>query len=79
MLYDMKRGSILAHPSLFDSKPPPIRTTAQQDTTFLGIDEAAFDKILKEHSQVGIAFLKEINRVLFVRSRAMAARLTSVF
>ena len=69
VLYDMKRGSILAHPSLFDSEPPPIRITAEQDTIFLGIDGAAFDKILKEHSQIGIAFLKEIVRVLFVRSR----------
>ncbi|GAG66725.1 unnamed protein product [marine sediment metagenome] len=66
VLYDMKRGSILAHPSLFDSEPPPVRITAQQDTVFLGIDGASFDRILQEHPQIGITFLKEIIRVLFI-------------
>jgi CRP-like cAMP-binding protein len=79
VLYDLKRGSILAHPSLFGSEPPPIRLTIREDTVFLGTDRDAFEAFLDAHPQMGITFLKEIIRVLFVRSRAMADRLTDVF
>ena len=79
VLYDLKRGSILAHPSLFGSEPPPIRITTREETVFIGSEKEDFELFLKEHPQLGITFLKEIIRVLFVRSRALADRLTDVF
>lgn len=79
VLYDLKRGSILAHPSLFGSEPPPIRLTTRENTVFIGSGKEAFESFLEQHPKMGITFLKDIIRVLFVRSRAMADRLTDVF
>ena len=79
VLYDLKRGSILAHPSLFGSEPPPIRLTTREDTVFIGIEKEVFESFLEESPRMGIIFLQEIIRVLFVRSRALADRLTDVF
>ena len=79
VLYDLKRGSMLAHPTLFGSEPPPIRLTTREPTVFIGSEKKDFEKFLEEHPQMGITFLKDMIRVLFVRSRAMADRLTDVF
>lgn len=79
VLYDLKRGSLLAHPSLFGSEPPPIRLTTREDTLFIGLEKEGFESFLDQHPRLGIIFLKDIIRVLFVRSRAMADRLTDVF
>ena len=38
-----------------------------------------FERFLREHPEMGVTFLKELVRVLFVRSRALADRLTDVF
>ena len=79
VLSNMKRGSIIAHPSIFDSGSPPVRVTTVRDAAGLGTDGAAFERMLEEHPLIGIKFLKEIIRVLFIRYRGLAARLTDVF
>ena len=79
VLYDMKRGSILAHPTVFGAKPPLIRLTTRKDCVFVGFDKAGFEAFLEKHPRMGILLLKEIIRVLFVRSRALAERLTDIF
>ena len=79
VLYDMKRGSLLAHPTIFGALPPPVRLTTREDTAAVGFEREPFEAFLAEQPQLGITFLKEIIRVLFVRSRAMADRLTDVF
>jgi len=79
VLYDMKRGSILAHPSLFGADPPPVRVVTRRDCVFIGFQKEDFSAFLEEHPRMGVVFLREVIRVLFVRSRAMAERLTDVF
>jgi CRP-like cAMP-binding protein len=70
----MTRGAILAHPSLFGAKPPPVRVIIQKDTTFLGTNGKSFDSFLKKYPETGNIFLKEMIRVLFMRYRELAAR-----
>ena len=79
VLARMTRGAILAHPSLFGVKPPPVRAIIQKDTTFLGTDGKSFDSFLKKHPETGNIFLKEMIRVLFTRYRELAARFNVVF
>lgn len=79
VLYDMKRGSIIAQPSLFGAPPPPVRVVTRKECVFVGFQKEGFEEFLAKNPRLGIVFLKEIIRVLFVRSRAMAERLTDVF
>ena len=74
----MTRGSILAHPSMFGVKPPPVRVLLPKDSVFLIIDGPSFDAFLKKHPEIGIKFQQELIRVLFIRLRNYAARLTGV-
>jgi CRP-like cAMP-binding protein len=74
----MTRGSILAHPSMFGVKPPPVRVLLPKDSVFLVIDGPSFDSFLKEHPETGIKFQHELIRVLFIRLRNYAARLTNI-
>jgi CRP-like cAMP-binding protein len=79
VLYDMKKGSILAHPSLFGADPPPVRVLTRKDCVFIGFQKDGFNTFVEEHPRLGVIFLREVIRVLFVRSRAMAERLADVF
>jgi CRP-like cAMP-binding protein len=74
VMASMTRGAILAHPSLFGVKPPPVRVIIHKDTTFLGTNGMSFDAFLKKHPETGNIFLKEMIRVLFMRYRELAAR-----
>jgi CRP-like cAMP-binding protein len=75
----MTRGAILAHPSMFGVKPPPVRVIISKDSVFLVIDGPSFDSFLKKHPEIGIKFLQELIRVLFIRLRNYAARFTGAF
>jgi CRP-like cAMP-binding protein len=75
----MTRGSILAHPSMFGVKPPPVRVLLPKDSVFLVTDGASFDSFLKEHPEIGVKFQQELIRILFIRLRSYAARFTGVF
>jgi CRP-like cAMP-binding protein len=75
----MTRGSILAHPSMFGVKPPPVRVLLPKDSVFLVTDRASFDSFLRDHPDIGIKFQQELIRILFIRLRNYAARLTGVF
>lgn len=79
VLARMTRGAILAHPSLFGVEPPPIRVVVQKDTSFLGIDGQTFERFLEGNKEIGIKFLKEMIRVMFIRFRGLAGRFTDVF
>jgi CRP-like cAMP-binding protein len=74
----MTRGSILAHPSMFGAKPPPVRVILPKDSVFLVIDGSSFDSFLKKHPEIGIKFQQELIRVLFIRLRNYAARLKDI-
>jgi CRP-like cAMP-binding protein len=74
----MTRGSILAHPSMFGVKPPPVRVLLPKDSVFLVIDGTSFDSFLKIHPEIGVKFQQELIRVLFIRLRNYAARFTGV-
>jgi CRP-like cAMP-binding protein len=74
----MTRGSILAHPSIFGVKPPPVRVLVTKDSAFLAIDGPTYDSFLKKHPEVGVKFQQELIRVLFLRLRNYASRLTSL-
>ena len=74
----MTRGSILAHPSMFGVKPPPVRVLLPKDSVFLVIDGPSFDSFLKKHPKIGVKFQQELIRVLFIRLRNYAARLTNI-
>ena len=74
----LTRGSILAHPSMFGVKPPPVRVLISKDSVFLVIDKLTFDSFLKKHPEIGVKFLKEMIRVLYIRLRNYAVRFTSI-
>jgi CRP-like cAMP-binding protein len=74
----MTRGSILAHPSMFGVKPPPVRVKLSKDSVFLVIDGTSFDSFLKKHPDIGVKFQQELIRVLFIRLRNYASRFTGV-
>ncbi len=74
----MTRGSILAHPSMFGVKPPPVRVFLPKDSVFLVIDGPSFDSFLKKHPEIGVKFQQELIRVLFIRLRNYASRFTGV-
>jgi len=74
----LTRGSILAHPSMFGVKPPPVRVLIPKDSVFLVIDKLTFDSFLKKHPEIGVKFLKEMIRVLYIRLRNYAVRFTSI-
>jgi CRP-like cAMP-binding protein len=73
----LTRGSILAHPSMFGVKPPPVRVLMSRDSAFLAIDKLTFESFLKKHPEIGVKFLQEMIRVLYIRLRSYAARFTS--
>lgn len=75
----MTRGSILAHPTMFGVKPPPVRVVLPQDSVFLVIDGPSFDLFLRKHPEIGIKFQQELIRVLFIRLRNYAARFTGAY
>ncbi len=75
----MTRGSILAHPSMFGVEPPPVRVLLPKDSVFLTINGSTYDSFLKEHPNIGVKFQRELIRILFIRLRSYAARLTSIF
>ena len=66
-------------PFPFGGEPPPIRITTRRDCVFIGFDRKSFEAFMEEQPRLAILFLREVIRVLFVRSRAMAERLTDVF
>jgi len=74
----LTRGSILAHPSMFGVKPPPVRVLIPKDSVFLVIDKLTFDSFLKKHPEIGVKFLQEMIRILYIRLRNYAARFTSI-
>lgn len=74
----MTRGSILAHPSMFSVKPPPVRVMLPKDSVFLVIDKASYESFLKTHPEIGIKFQQELIRVLFIRLRNYAERFIEV-
>ncbi len=75
----MTRGSILAHPSMFGVKPPPVRVSLPKDSVFLVTNGASYYSFLKKHPEIGVKFQQELIRILFIRLRNYAARLTGVF
>ena len=74
----MTRGSILAHPSMFGVKPPPVRVFLPKDSVFLVIDEPSYESFLKKYPEIGVKFQQELIRVLFIRLRNYASRFTGV-
>ena len=72
----MTRGSILAHPSMFGVKPPPVRVFLPKDSVFLAIDGPSFDSFLMKYPEIGVKFQQELIRVLFIRLRNYASRFT---
>ena len=74
----MTRGSILAHPSMFGVKPPPVRVLLPKDSVFLAIDGPSFDSFLMKYPEIGVKFQQELIRVLFIRLRNYASRITGL-
>ncbi|MBL7032379.1 MAG: Crp/Fnr family transcriptional regulator [Nitrospira sp.] len=72
----MTRGSILAHPSMFGVKPPPVRVFLPKDSAFLAIDGPSYDSFLMKYPEIGVKFQQELIRVLFIRLRNYASRFT---
>ena len=64
----LTRGSILAHPSMFGVKPPPVRVLLPQDSAFLAIDKLTFDSFLKENSDGEETCKKSTGRYLLLAS-----------
>ena len=73
------RGSIIGEFSLFDRRARSATVEAVEDTTVLILDRASLDAFLRSEPRVGVHFLERIIRVLAVRLRNSAERVTSLF
>jgi CRP-like cAMP-binding protein len=72
-------GSFLGELSMFDGRPRSANVVAREDSEVLIIRRDALDACLEAHPHAGIKMLREIIRILSLRLRNSAERLSAIF
>lgn len=73
------RGSIVGEMAVVDLFPRSATARVTSNSRLLTLNHDNFDKILEEHPQLGIKFLKEIARILSQRLRRTSGRFSDIF
>jgi CRP-like cAMP-binding protein len=72
-------GSFLGELSMFDGRPRSANVVAREDSEVLIIKRDALDACLEAHPAVGVKMLREIIRILALRLRNSAERISAIF
>jgi CRP-like cAMP-binding protein len=73
------RGSFLGEFSMFDRKPRSATVEALEDSTVLILNRAGLAQLMREAPAIGTQLLEGIIRVLALRLRSSAERVSSIF
>lgn len=79
VLARLKKGSIIGEFAMFDEHPRSATVVAIEDSELLILSRQALESFLEHHPSAGIKLLKGISRILTIRLRQSAKRLTLIF
>lgn len=79
VLARLKKGSIIGEFAMFDEHPRSATVVAIEDSELLILSRQALESFLEHHPLTGIKLLKGISRILTIRLRQSAKRLTLIF
>ncbi|MDF1553778.1 MAG: cyclic nucleotide-binding domain-containing protein [Deferrisomatales bacterium] len=79
VLAQFGRGSILGELTMFDNRPRSATVLVSEDVELLVLRRDAMEAFLQEHPALGVKLLKGVCRILSLRLRQSAKRLTLIF
>ncbi|UCF31613.1 MAG: cyclic nucleotide-binding domain-containing protein [bacterium] len=79
ILAQLGKGSILGELAMFDSHPRSATVLILEDSELLVLTRDNLELFFQEHPQLGVRLLKGICRILSLRLRKSAERLTLIF
>jgi len=73
------KGSIVGELCILDGQPRALTAVAIEDTTLVTLSRESFDRLLREHPELGVKFLKGMLVTVSIRLRKSFDRLASIF
>ncbi len=79
VLAQLKRGSIIGEFAMLDEHPRSATVVAIEDTEIITLSRDSLEAFFEQYPAIGIKLLKGISRILTIRLRQSAKRLTLIF
>lgn len=73
------KGSIVGELCILDGQPRAISAEALEDTTLVVLSRKNLDKLIEEHPELGVKFLKGMLVTVSIRLRKSFDRLAAIF